>query len=78
MEEVAVTADASVRTIGRRYVLKEQLGAGGMGAVYRATDRLTGESVALKRVTTPTEELTFASRSGKPDGKVRDEGRRVS
>jgi serine/threonine protein kinase/Tfp pilus assembly protein PilF len=37
-------------TINNRYTLHEQLGAGGMGAVYRATDRLTGDTVALKRV----------------------------
>jgi tetratricopeptide (TPR) repeat protein len=36
--------------IGHRYQLYEQLGAGGMGAVYRAADRLTGQNVALKRV----------------------------
>ncbi|MEM7032622.1 MAG: tetratricopeptide repeat protein, partial [Chloroflexota bacterium] len=34
-----------------RYVIHEALGAGGMGIVHRATNRLSGEIVALKQVT---------------------------
>jgi eukaryotic-like serine/threonine-protein kinase len=34
----------------QRYEVREALGAGGMGAVYAAYDRLTGTRVALKRV----------------------------
>jgi len=37
-------------TINSRYRLLDLLGEGGMGAVYRATDRLTGETIALKHV----------------------------
>jgi tetratricopeptide (TPR) repeat protein len=37
--------------IGNRYHLLERIGSGGMGTVFRAVDRLTGETVALKRVT---------------------------
>lgn len=56
--------------IGYRYILHEQLGAGGMGAVYRATDRLTGEQVALKRVLTPTSDLRFNSASDFADQRL--------
>lgn len=51
-------------TINNRYLLRSVLGTGGMGAVYRAYDRLTGEELALKQVTTPPVRLGFASRAG--------------
>ena len=49
--------------VDHRYTLLDQIGAGGMGAVYRAEDRLTGAVVALKEVTAPTVNLAFAARS---------------
>lgn len=36
--------------INNRYILHEKLAEGGMGAVFRATDRLTSGNVALKKV----------------------------
>lgn len=38
-------------TVAKRYYLEEQIGSGGMGDIYRAYDRLTGQTVALKRIT---------------------------
>ncbi len=40
--------------IDHRYVLGDKIGEGSFGVVYRAEDRLTGNAVALKHVTTPT------------------------
>ena len=47
----------NVTSINKRYTVHDLLGQGGMGAVYRATDRLTGQHVALKQVTTLLDQL---------------------
>lgn len=43
-------------TIGNRYRVLSRLGEGGMGEVFRVSDRLTGDILALKRVTLDTPE----------------------
>ncbi len=47
--------------INARYRLLDVLGEGGMSTVYRAYDRLTGDTIALKHVAVPPSQLQFAS-----------------
>jgi serine/threonine protein kinase/tetratricopeptide (TPR) repeat protein len=48
--------------IANRYEYIELLGQGGMGAVHKVKDRLTGDIVALKQVSIPPTDLRFAAR----------------
>jgi tetratricopeptide (TPR) repeat protein/tRNA A-37 threonylcarbamoyl transferase component Bud32 len=61
---------STVAVFEKRYSLHDLIGEGGMGAVYRATDRLTGERVAVKRVAVSAEQLIFNSRNISSDLRV--------
>src|SRR4051794_6311331 len=48
------------RLIGERFELERRVGAGAMGTVFRARDRLTGEPVAVKLLPGTTAVARFA------------------
>ena len=58
---MSVVQEAKEKPLDGRYILHEKLGEGGMGSVFRATDRLTGGTIALKQINVSTDELRFAS-----------------
>ncbi|NDJ51656.1 MAG: serine/threonine protein kinase, partial [Chloroflexi bacterium] len=58
---------AEVTTINKRYRLLEPIGEGGMGTVFKAHDRLTGQDVALKQVKLAPQHLAFGAKPGTGD-----------
>ncbi len=54
----------STLVLNNRYRLSNKLGAGGMGVVYRAFDRLQRQNVALKRVLKPASQLDVTDHAG--------------
>ena len=55
----------STTWLNHQYQLGAQIGAGGMGTVYQASDRLSGASVALKRVQLRDQKLSDSDRENR-------------
>ncbi|HEX2619758.1 MAG TPA: protein kinase, partial [Phototrophicaceae bacterium] len=67
MSDQPMPDSQSGMSLDKRYQLIDKIGEGGMGVVFQARDRLTGQIVALKKVTVSGDQLQFASKSTDQD-----------
>ena len=66
MRSEAAGVESVPPIIDRTYILYQRLGQGGMGAVYEAENRISGERVALKLVSTEQQDCDGDASSAEP------------
>jgi hypothetical protein len=71
MGRMGTEGEHGVRVIAGRYRLEARLGRGGMGVVWRATDRLLGRQVAVKELV-PDDSLSAEEARGRRDRTLRE------